>query len=622
MRHQDHQQDRHQEQHQDQDPHRTGGGQQPDRRRGPRRRHHRESYFLVNEGDGGRVLETSRGRRTARPATAEERKTSFRFSRLSREKGQQISEELRTKLALAMTAATTDDQDSRPGIPAGYTYLGQFVDHDLTMDATRIALGENLPVEELEQGRSPSLDLDSVYGLGPRHPGTRAFYERDGRLRTGTALGVPFPADFEPANTDQPGFDLPRAGESAGGTAADRRAPLVPDPRNDENLIVAQTHLAFIRLHNRVHADLERRGLPPGRLFQEARELVVKHYQWMLRTDFLPRIVDEEIVESVFTEGRRFFEVPAGRPGPFPGIRQGDRPTMPIEFSVAAYRLGHSMIRGAYQWNRVFNSNGGPGGIGTLGLMFRFSGTSGNLSPGPDDLSDLNDPEAGDNLRLPSNWIADFRRLYDFGEAGRADLTVPAAEFNLTRRIDTVLVDPLATLPTGTFGGRDGGPAPDPLHLNLAFRNLTRAAMVELATGPQLAKEMGIDPLTDEQILTGSGGAPLDTLTAAEREELVAHTPLWFYVLREAEVNPKQPGRLTGVGGNLVAEVFHRAMEGSRHSIVRDRRWRPTLPARQEGRFTMTDLLLHAFEGRADLLNPMGDGPVPASPAGEPPAGR
>jgi hypothetical protein len=277
------------------------------------------------------------------------------------------------------------------------------------------------------------------------------------------------------------------------------------------------------------------------------------------------------------------------------------------------------MVRGAYQWNRVFNGNGGPGGIAALGALFRFSGTSGNLTPGPADLSDLGDPDSGALLRLPSNWIADFRRLFDFSEAGRDDLVVGPQDFNVAKRIDTLLVDPLAALPVGSFGGV-GRPTPPAIQRNLAFRNLTRASMVELATGPQLAAELGIEPLTDKQILFGNGGADLSDLallTSEERDELVAHTPLWFYILREAEVNEADPGKLTGVGGNLVVEVFHRAMEGSRSSIVKDHCWRPTLPAHTEGVFAMTDLLLYATDGRADLLNPLGDAPA-APPAPTP----
>ncbi|MFF3482700.1 heme peroxidase family protein [Streptomyces sp. NPDC002701] len=566
-------------------------------------RHHRETYYVVDEG---RILEFEKGRSVARVPTAAEQQLAFRFSRFGKRKGVQLGEELRARLAAAMTAVGRggDDPDSGPPgtpVPAGFTYLGQFVDHDLTLDRTQVGLGEPIPVEELLQGRSPALDLDSLYGMGPDHAGSARFYEPDGHLRTGTSLGVPFPPDFPPANTDQKGFDLARAGETAGGTRADQRAPLIPDPRNDENLAIGQLHLAFVRFHNRVVDRLAERGVPESRLFRSACDTVVKHYQWMLRTDFLPRVVDPEIVERVFTRGRRHFEVPGrGRPG--------DLPTMPIEFSVAAYRFGHSMVRTAYQWNSVFRT-GGDGGAATLGLLFRFSGTAGNLSVGnpadPNGLSDLDDPNAGDNLRLPSNWIADFRRLFDFGEAGRDDLVVPADEFNVAKRVDTLLVDPLAALPTGTFDGR-GRPAPPPVQRNLAFRNLTRADMVELATGPQLAAQMRIAPLTEDQILRGAGGAVLDGLSAEERELLVAHTPLWFYILREAEVNERHPGRLTGVGGTLVAEVFHRAMEGSRTSIVKHPGWRPSLPSHRRGAFTMTDLLLFAFEDDADLLNPLG----------------
>jgi hypothetical protein len=250
---------------------------------------------------------------------------------------------------------------------------------------------------------------------------------------------------------------------------------------------------------------------------------------------------------------------------------------MPIEFSVAAFRLGHSMIRRAYNWNRIFD-----GGFGTLDLLFTFSAGSGDL---------------GGELRLPSTWIADFRRLYDVKEAGKADLAVAEAKFNRAMRIDTALAPPLKTLP--------GFPAAE---ANLAFRNLTRAKMVRLATGQQMAaflknKGVTLTELTDAQIRDGNNGAKLDALTQPQRAALVNDTPLWFYILREAEFNG---GRLKGVGARIVAETFHRAMEGSQASIVRDPTWQPTLgPDNQT--FRMVDLLLFAFEGKKALLNPLGN---------------
>jgi heme peroxidase len=552
--------------------------------------HGRDSFFVVGEG----VLEFDENGEpaTRQPLTVEELRR-FRFSRLG-PVGEPTDEATRAALAAAITANVGQPDSADPSVPAGFTYLGQFVDHDLTMDRTAAQLGEDVNLEDLMQGRSPALDLDSVYGRGPADRNDRVFYAEDGvTLKVGTTSPTTFPD--ERVNVEMEGFDLPRFG-GTGGTHADRRRPLIPDVRNDENLAIAQTHLAFIRFHNRVVEELSMKGITGHRLFAAARELVVRHYQWMLRTDFLPRIVDPGIVTDVFTNGRRFFEAPGHG-----HTRHGLRPTMPIEFSVASYRLGHSMIRGAYQWNRVFNSTG-PGPIASLLLLFTFTGTSGNFQPGSA-IPDLDNPNSGTVDTLPTNWIADFRRLYDFTESNRPDLAPPAATGggNVTKRLDTLLVNPLAQLPAGTFGGR-GTEVPD-IQRNLAFRNLTRAHMVRLASGQQMAKFLGVEPLTAEQILRGGQGATLDALTDEQKAAVTTTTPLWFYILREAEL---RSGRLGAVGGRIVAEVFHRAMEGSRISTVREPAWRPTLGP-DSNTFRMTDLLLFAFEGKGDLLNPLGD---------------
>ncbi len=81
------------------------------------------------------------------------------------------------------------------------------------------------------------------------------------------------------------GFDLPRG---AGNTNAKKRKAIIPDPRNDENLAVAQHHCAMIRFHNRV-VDTQLGSVPAAQKFAKAREIVTKHYQWMIRTDYLPR---------------------------------------------------------------------------------------------------------------------------------------------------------------------------------------------------------------------------------------------------------------------------------------------------------------------------------------------
>jgi Animal haem peroxidase len=519
--------------------------------------HGSESYFVVGEG----LLSESVGGRTAAAAAAEAG-PPFRFSRMGpRGVGVQLSDGVRKKLANVMTAGG----GGPAGIPAGFTYLGQFVDHDLTFDKTTVMLGTHKSPAQLLQGRSPSLDLDSLYGAGPLDPESEKFYKADKlHLKTGNTVAAGDPA--------MNGFDLPRG---AGNSKKAKRKAIIPDFRNDENLAVAQTHLAFIRFHNRI-VDTLPSSVPPAQRFATARELAVKHYQWMIKTDYLPRICAAGAVNDVFNNGRKAFEV---------GAVPTEVPTMPIEFSVAAFRLGHAMIRRAYNWNIRFDD-----GAGTLDWLFTFSATGGDLFG---------------ELKLASNWIADFRRLYDFKEANRNDLAVPAAKFNRAMRIDTTLVDPLKNLPAGTFGGPNV-PLDDP-RANLAFRNLTRAKMVRLATGQQMAKFLknkgvNLTALTKAQLRDGKNGADLSGMTQAQRQAVLTDTPLWFYVLREAELNN---GKLKGVGARIVAETFHRAIEGSSASIVRDPAWRPTLGP-DSNTFRMVDLLLFAFEGKKQLLAPLG----------------
>jgi heme peroxidase len=514
-------------------------------------RHGSESYFVIGEGLLG---ESVGGRERTLARTVEAAAPPFRFSRMG-PKGtdRQLGDPNLARIGKAMTVGGGGASQ----IPAGFTYLGQFIDHDLTFDKTNVMLGEDVSPAELLQARSPSLDLDSLYGAGPTDPASAKFYAADGiHLKMGKTVALE-------GLTAREGFDLPRG---AGTTVARKRKAIIPDPRNDENLAVAQTHLAFIRFHNRV-VDTLPASVAPSQRFIRARRIVTRHYQWMIRTDFLRRICAPGVVNDVFNNGRKAFEV---------GVDPTEVPTMPIEFSVAAYRLGHSMIRRAYNWNRIFDN-----GFGTLDLLFTFSAGSGNL---------------GGERRLPSTWIADFRRLYDFKEAGRDNLAVPEGNFNRAVRIDTRLANPLKSLPG--FTDED----------NLAIRNLTRAKMVRLATGQQMFrflrnKGVTLTKLTAAQIRDGNNGAVLDGLTQAQREGLLRDTPLWFYILREAELGG---GKLRGVGARIVAETFHRAMEGSRTSIVRDPTWRPSLGP-DSNTFRMVDLLLFAFQGRKALLAPLGD---------------
>ena len=188
-------------------------------------KHGSESYFVLGEG---LLTESVGGRERSLAAAVETQAPPFRFSRMGPIGIQrQLGEPNRRKIGNAMAAGG----GGASPIPAGFTYLGQFVDHDLTFDKTKVMLGQNVTPAQLLQARSPSLDLDSLYGAGPTDPGSTRFYAADGiHLKMGNTRAAEGIAAKQ-------GFDLPRG---AGTTAAAKRKAIIPDPRNDENLAVAQ----------------------------------------------------------------------------------------------------------------------------------------------------------------------------------------------------------------------------------------------------------------------------------------------------------------------------------------------------------------------------------------------
>jgi hypothetical protein len=456
-----------------------------------------------------------------------------------------------------------DPAGDNPNIPAGYTYLGQFIDHDITLDTTPLEQQKADPLATTNF-RTPALDLDSLYGDGPGiHP---YLYGRDiarrghnGELLIGKASGS---KDKEGNLIPDLPNDLPR---NQVGHA------LIGDERNDENLLVAQTHLAFLKFHNAVVAMLRsnKPGLGADELFAEARRIVTWHYQWIALFDFVERLTEPGLVRKIKAEGRRFY-------------RFRSRPYMPAEFSAAAYRLGHSMIRQTYEHNRVFRK----GGLaeGTLNLLFKFTGKSGaiagDLAPGDDG--------TGFPLQkaLPSNWAIDWRRFYELGPVADPDFRM-----NLSRRLDPFVAPQLHTLP----GLRPEASKTAARDFVLPFRNLKRGVQIGLPAGQDVALAMGCPVLTPDQIATGNEGE------IAARHGMHKRTPLWYYILKEAEVH--HGGRRLGpAGSTIVAETFLGMIHGDHESFLWQRsNWAPELPSETPGHFTMPDLLRFVND-----INPVG----------------
>lgn len=454
--------------------------------------------------------------------------------------------EILIELGAALAELDTIDPKADPArdsrIPAGFTYLGQFVDHDITFDPT-IGFPPVEDPEDLESRRTPRLDLDSVYGLGPQASSELYVDPVDPALaRFRIGLTVRSPED--PASDRELPNDLPRKKDGS-------KEAIIGDPRNDENLVIAQLHLQFLKLHNKL-MDTPPEAVNGETPFETARRLVRWHYQWIVLHDFLPRIIDPDVLATVLRDGRRFydFEQP-----PFNGV-----PFMPVEFSVAAYRLGHSMVRNSYNFNRRFSTDPGALATGTLSLLFVFTGAGG----------------FGGDDRLPSRWIIDWRRFFKVGDR---------ALLNLARKFDSKLAFALRRV-------FDVGPQ-EPV--SLASRNLLRSRLVGLPTGQDVAEAIGAQPLTPGDL--GSG----DEVDIVQAHEFDQRTPLWFYILKEAEVQADGQ-RLGEVGSRILAEVFVGMLQGDPNSFLAAQPdWVPTLPAETPGSFTMADLL--HFVGD---INPIG----------------
>lgn len=445
--------------------------------------------------------------------------------------------------------ATGDDPAGDSDIPAAYTYLGQFIDHDITLEATSASVEQlldpalqPLPLEEvrknLKNARTATLDLDSVYAAPAPTDGDRMVVGRVSPLG-GTEKPLLRPEGKDDFN------DLPREGRSA--DMAHDRAALTGDPRNDENTIIGQLHTAFLRAHNAL--------VDAGNEMDDARRLLRQHYQWMVLHDFLPRIADPRVVASVLRDGNRYF------------TPKKNKFFIPLEFTVGAYRFGHSMIRESYNFNLNFNRSGEPGTFpATLGLLFTFTALSGDFDPGPDGSRPAN--ERGTDT-LPENWIIEWERMLD-----------TSGDFDRARRIDSKLVEPLFALTDST-----GAPEPGDRG-RLAVRNLLRSYLLRIPTGQAVARALDQTPLTAAQL---EAAVPAEQARALRDGGLLERTPLWFYVLAEAAHHSR--GRHLGpVGSLIVAEVFAELVRRSEDSILAAPGWRPTLGAR-EGHFTLADLL-------------------------------
>jgi hypothetical protein len=386
----------------------------------------------------------------------------------------------------------------------------------------------NVPVA-LEDFRTPRLDLDNVYGRGPADQ--PYLYEKANRSKF--VLGP---------NRGLPGMDRPDVQRTADGTA------ILGDKRNDENKIVTQLQALFLKFHNKVYDDIGPRFLPgqDEKRFLEAQRIVRWCYQWLVLHDFLPRVCDPGIVSEVMPkkgerEPRLHFYAP-----------HSGEAYMPVEFSVAAYRFGHSMVRPSYALNAVAKStavfNAGGGKTVPFSRIPIFVAKATQSTDAMNGFGEF-------APQLPPAWGIDWS--FFFGKLGTSKKGAPQLP-QPSYRIDATLVDPLGALPEFAASM----PVLTPF-ASLAFRNLMRGASMGLPSGQAIARMMNAKKVLSEEQLwktkaDGDTNLPWpegEAYYTANTRWLEGRAPLWFYILKEAEILHKGH-HLGEVGSRIVAETL------------------------------------------------------------------
>jgi Animal haem peroxidase len=505
----------------------------------------------IVEQSGAAVVKKTQGHHgEIRGLSLSRRSTQFegRFGRMFRTlPPAQFDEDILNKLGAAMTAEfeaqqtpeTEVDDEENSGISAGYTYFGQFIDHDLTFDPASSLQRQDDP-DGLTDYRTPRFDLDNVYGRGPNDQ--PYLYRNDGLHML---LGVPLTGNANDSRARGVPRNTPESGEP-------QRA-LIGDPRNDENVIVSQLQASMLRFHNTMVEELKTKD------FELAQRMVRWHYQWVVLHDFLPTIIGQPMVDEILGEVKPG-NAASSRPPQLKFYKIEKEPFMPVEFSVAAYRFGHSMIRPIYRLNQT---------IDRLPIF------------------DLTKPSLVGFRQFPTNWAIEWDLFFKMGDAP----PLGPKRVQPAYKIDTSLVNPLGNLPPSI--------AVDPS--SLPQRNLLRGFRMQLPSGQSVARAMSVDVIPDANLHVGKANesdTPTNKLLIDISKKFADNAPLWYYVLAEAQqqfMNNQTPLRLGPVGGRIVGEVFVGLMLADSHSYLRQHpHFQPLSGLRNNGKFMIGDLLLAA----------------------------
>ena len=396
-----------------------------------------------------------------------------------------VEENKLRKLADLMKETDESKKTDSRVISNGLSIFSQFLAHDMTFESTS-KFGKFGNIGHFQNDRTINLDLDCVYGQK-----TQDFLydqEASGKILLGKC--------YEDGNKSW--FDLQRNSQGKA---------IIPDARNDENIIVSRMQVLFIQFHNKMVDYLTYKKCDKKIIFQEAKKRVIWYYHWLIIYEYLYKIMDWNVFDDLMENECRFFKTPHA---------------LPLEFSGAAFRVGHSQTRDT---NRINAKIEKP--LFELGFFTEMK-----------------------------EWV-DWRYIFNFGDG----------KCQFAKRIDTKVGVSFHDIPFI--------PSKDKYDRSLPYRNLKRGVVYGLPSGEAVANRMGIEPIKVQ-----------------ETKDLgLVGTPLWFYILREAELRGHEGEHLGPVGSTILGECFLTIMRNDDYSFLKlHPKWKPSL-GKDIGEFEFIDLI-------------------------------
>lgn len=381
-------------------------------------------------------------------------------------------------------------------INAGHTYLGQFIDHDISfLSLTNSPIDHASPTSVFNT-TTYTLDLSSLYGTGYEDPNLSR-YPNSAQLvlsPTQSSSGVPSSGKH---------LDLPRDGSLKA---------LIPDSRNDENLLIAQLHVLFAKAHNRLVNEFSH-TFPPKETFDTARNLLTKCYKRIVVKDYLKTILLNKVWKFYFKDYKFDKKIQTF------WLKNDAKRVIPLEFSGAAFRFGHSMVRDFYQINDKEKNV-------SISDLFKFTGRG----------------LLGGNHKLPESKIVDWNLFFGNTATQHAfkirpivNIKIPGEQWPVNR---------------------------------LAVRNLLRSNQLKLPTAQTIACQFSKcftqgHPLREIITLIPKDSIPFGPIKLPEYmariETFKKCTPLWYYVLQESgahKIPYANRGALGPMGSIIIAETF------------------------------------------------------------------